>query len=132
MLSRRTTLGFMTAVSASLVAQARAATAGEAASALIKTATDKLAAVVNGTGAIDARRQALTPIIDSVVDIAGVARFCLGRFWRTATPDQQKQYVSLFHGVLVNNIAVKLGDYRGVKVTIGRTRIATMGSWCRR
>ena len=52
----------------------------------------------------------------------GVARFCLGRFWRNATPDQQKQYIALFHDVLLNNISGKLGEYQGVTFTMGRTQ----------
>ena len=122
MLSRRTTLGLIVAVSPALIAPARAATAGEAAVTFIRATADRLLAVVNGAGSIEARRKALAPIIDSAVDVDGVARFCLGRFWRLATPDQQKQYLALFKNVLVNNIAVKLGDYRGVKLAIGRAQ----------
>jgi phospholipid transport system substrate-binding protein len=51
--------------------------------------------------------------------VDGVARFCLGRFWRTATPDQQQQYLKLFRDYLVVNIATKLGEYRGVTFTVG-------------
>lgn len=122
MLSRRHALCLLAALSSGVAARARAATAAEAATAFIQSTAEKLIAVVNGAGTIDERRKALTPIIDNAVDVNGVARFCLGRFWRQATPAQQQQYLALFHGVLVTNIAVKLGDYRGVKVTIGRAQ----------
>lgn len=122
MLSRRHALCLLAALSPGVAARARAATAAEAATAFIHSTAEKLIAVVNGAGTIDERRKALTPIIDNAVDVNGVARFCLGRFWRQATPAQQQQYLALFHGVLVTNIAVKLGDYRGVKVTIGRAQ----------
>lgn len=122
MLSRRNALGLLSAVPMGLAMRAEAATAAEAASNFIKATADKLLDVINGAGTIDARRKALAPIIDSAVDVAGVARFCLGRFWRTATPEQQQQYVALFQNVLVTNIAVKLGDYRGVKLTIQRAQ----------
>ena len=52
----------------------------------------------------------------------GVARFCLGRFWRQASPPQQQRFVMLFHQALVSNIVAKLGEYRGVKFTVGRSR----------
>jgi phospholipid transport system substrate-binding protein len=61
-------------------------------------------------------------IIDGSVDVDGVARFCLGRFWRNASAEQQQRYTKLFHQVLTNNIAAKLGDYRGVRYTIGRAQ----------
>jgi phospholipid transport system substrate-binding protein len=56
------------------------------------------------------------------VVVHGVARFCLGRFWRTASSSEQSEYTELFHSVLVNNIAAKLGEYQGVRFTIGRAQ----------
>ena len=53
------------------------------------------------------------------VDVSGVARFSLGRFWRNASVEQQQRYVELFHQVLVTNITSKLGDYRGVRFVLG-------------
>jgi phospholipid transport system substrate-binding protein len=58
-------------------------------------------------------------VIDHTVDIEDIARFCLGRFWRIASPAQQKEYVDLFHRVLVVNITGKIGDYQGVTASIG-------------
>ena len=122
MLNRRNALGLLSALSVGLTVRAQAASAAEAASSFVKATGDKLVAVVNGAGSLDARRKELMPIIDRTVDVQGVARFCLGRFWRSATAEQQQQYTRLFHGVLVGNIAVKLGDYRGVKFTLGRAQ----------
>ncbi len=98
------------------------AQAGNRAAAFVKTTGEKLVAVVNGSGSQQQKRQQLTTIIDNAVDVDSVARFCLGRFWRQATPAQQKDYLALFHQVLVTNITAKLGDYQGVKFTVGRSR----------
>jgi phospholipid transport system substrate-binding protein len=65
----------------------------------------------------------LTQVIDAAVDVDGVARFCLGRFWRAASSQQQQNYTALFHQVLVNNITSKLGEYRGVTFTMGRAQM---------
>ncbi|HUD62063.1 MAG TPA: ABC transporter substrate-binding protein [Acetobacteraceae bacterium] len=92
------------------------------ASAFVKSIGDQLVAVVNGPGSDSAKRDKLTTVIDSGVDVDGVARFCLGRFWRNASPEQQKRYTDLFHQVLVNNITAKLGEYQGVRFTIGHTQ----------
>lgn len=50
-----------------------------------------------------------------------IARFCLGRFWRDATPGQQREYLQLFHSVLVREVVVRLGDYQQevVHITVG-------------
>jgi phospholipid transport system substrate-binding protein len=81
-----------------------------------------LTAVVNSTNPMPQKQVALAKIVDRDVDINDVARFCLGRFWRTATPDQQRDYTTLFHTVLMKNITGKVGDYQGVTFTVGRTQ----------
>ena len=92
------------------------------ASAFVKNIGDKLVAVVNGPESEREKRAKLTAIIDGAVDVDGVARFCLGRFWRNASGEQQQRYTELFHQVLVNNITSKLGEYRGVHFTMGRAQ----------
>ena len=81
---------------------------------------EQLVAVINGPGSTQDKRRMLTQIIDSAVDVDGVAQFCLGRFWRQTSPQQQR-IVILFHQVLVLNIMAKLGEYQGVKFTVGRS-----------
>jgi phospholipid transport system substrate-binding protein len=88
----------------------------------VKATGEKLVGVINGPGSDADKRAALGKIIDQAVDVDGVARFCLGRFWSRATPDQQKQYLELFRSVLVTNITSKLGQYQGVSFTMGRRR----------
>ena len=88
--------------------------------AFVKATGEKLIAVVNGAGAPQQKRASLAEVIDGTVDVDGVARFCLGRFWRQATPAQQKGYLATFHQVLVSNITAKLGEYQGVKFTTNR------------
>src|SRR3954453_8691618 len=117
---------FLTCVPASaLLSAARpvhAQTADKAA-AFIKATGDKLVGVVNGPGSPSSKRAAMTQIVDSYVDVDEIGRFCLGRYWRQATPEQQKQYLKLFHEVLVTNITAKLGEYQGVRFTMGRSRL---------
>jgi phospholipid transport system substrate-binding protein len=105
-----------------LVRPALAQSVAGGASAFVKNIGDKLVGVVNGPEGDREKRAKLTQIIDTAVDVDGVARFCLGRFWRNASADQQQRYTELFHQVLVNNITAKLGDYRGVRFTMGRAQ----------
>jgi phospholipid transport system substrate-binding protein len=91
------------------------------ASTFVDQAGKELIGVVNADGAAAEKQEKLRQIVDRVVDVDSVARFCLGRFWRTSTPEQQQQYLQLFHQVLLKNITSKLGDYTGVTFTVGRT-----------
>jgi len=95
---------------------------GERAIGFIKSTTDRLVAIVNGTDPPQEKRRRLREVLDAVVDLDDISRFCLGRFWRIATPDQQKQYMVLFHDLLVAQIFGHLGEYRGVRVTMGLAR----------
>ncbi len=98
---------------------ARPAAAQQAvADSFVKNFADRLVAVVNGPGSQAAKQQALAPLIDQSVDVPTVARFCLGRFWNSATPAQQTAYTQLFHQVLLNNISGHLGDYQGVSYSM--------------
>jgi phospholipid transport system substrate-binding protein len=121
MLFRRTAL-LLTATCLAAFADpgARAQTA-EQASAFIQRLGNQLVGIVNGPGSTEQKTAALTRIIDADVDVVGVARFCLGRFWRLATPQQQREYETLFRKVLINSITSKIGDYQGVRFTAGRT-----------
>jgi len=120
MITRRYLLSFA-ALSALMPLSVRAQSADKAA-AFIKSTGDQLVAVVNGPGSASAKRVQMTKILDADVDVEGIGRFCLGRYWRQATPEQQKQYLSVFHEVLVTNITAKLGEYQGVTFTMGRSR----------
>jgi phospholipid transport system substrate-binding protein len=115
----------MLAASAALLPLAHTARAQglDKASSFVKATGDRLVGVVNGAGSADTKRATMTKILNDAVDVDGIARFCLGRFWRTATPAQQTEYVQLFHEVLVNNITAKLGEYQGVSFTMGRSRM---------
>jgi phospholipid transport system substrate-binding protein len=121
MTHRRHLLTFA-AVSALLPLSAAHAQSTDKASAFVKSTGDRLVAIVNGPGAAGTKRSAMTQILNADVDVDGIGRFCLGRFWRTATPEQQKQYLALFHEVLVTNITAKLGEYQGVTFNMGRSK----------
>ncbi len=125
MIDRRTFLTSLAAVTSAVVAlpaSVARAQANDKAAAFAKATGDKLVSVINGPGSDHDKRVALTRVIDATVDVDGVARFCLGRFWTQAIPAEQKEYLSLFHAVLVTNITSKLGQYQGVSFTMGRTR----------
>lgn len=80
-----------------------------------------LTSVVNSPGSYAEKKQRLAPLIENAVDVDGIARFCLGRFWRTATPQQQAEYQRLFRQVLLNNVFGRLGEFQGVTFTPTQT-----------
>ncbi len=127
MLTRRTLLQLtgaasMLALLGPVLAGPALAQSAQQAAAFVKSTGDALVGVVNGSGSVADKRRQLQQVIDNNVDVDEIARFCLGRFWHQATPEQQQQYIGLFHEVLLNNITAKLGEYQGVRFTMGRTQ----------
>jgi phospholipid transport system substrate-binding protein len=121
MLFRRTALYLTAACLTALAVPGARAQTPEQAAAFVQNLGNQLVGIVNGPGSTEQKSAALTRVIDSSVDVAGVGRFCLGRFWRVATPQQQREYETLFRKVLISSITSKIGDYQGVRFTIGRT-----------
>ncbi len=113
---------------ASAQAQMQAASP-QAAAAFIQNAGSQLARVVSGAESTAEKRQRLLPFLDRTVDVDGIARFCLGRYWQAATPAQRSEYVRLFRIVLANGVAGRLGDYQEgtTSVTTGRPDVRPDG-----
>ena|SRR5579872_4796580 len=107
-------------LSALLLAAPARAQSAEQATAFVDQLAKALIAVIDGPLPADQKRVQLQQIVDRQVDVDGIARFCLGRYWRTASPDQQKQYLELFHHVLMTSITSRMGEYKGVTYTLGR------------
>lgn len=121
MLLRRTLLSLTTGIAGiAAFGRAHADAATERATAFVKQTGDALVGVINRPGDNAQKQMALAQIMDRTVDVPAVAQFCLGRFWRVATPEQRRRYLAAFHQVLVTNIASKLGQYEGVRFTVNR------------
>lgn len=120
MLTRRTLL-LSAAASALLVSGPRGWAQGSDPTGFVVQLGNALTQVVNGPGSYDEKKQRLGPLVENAVDVDGIARFCLGRFWRTATPQQQQEYLRLFHSVLLNNVFGRIGEFQGVTFTPTQT-----------
>ncbi len=121
MLFRRSFFAFALAASVSAALGSVNAQSTATASTFVQSVGKRLVATVNGEGSSKEKSDALGQIIDSSVDVQGVARFCLGRYWQVATPQQQREYGVLFHRILIGSITSRIGDYRGVRFIMGRT-----------
>ena len=55
-------------------------------------------------------------------DLAGIGQFVLGRYWRTATPQEQQDFLGLFHEYLVRAYSARLGQYSGEQFQVLNAR----------
>ncbi|MBC7433276.1 MAG: ABC transporter substrate-binding protein [Rubritepida sp.] len=94
--------------------------------AFIRAAGDELVAAINQPGlSAAARQERVAAVLRRTVDIEGVGRFVLGRFWRVAAPTEQQEYLRLFEASLIRNLAGRFGEYQGVRFSLGRTQSRT-------
>ena len=127
-LQTRRSLGLlaMTVVLPTLTRAATAQVDTSRATAFIQIAGDEMAAAINQPGLGAALRQErVANILKRIVDIDGVGRFVLGRFWRVATPAEQQYYLRLFEASLIRNLAGRFGEFQGVRFSLGRTQSRT-------
>ena len=122
--SRRTLLLLSAAGGLALLRpfRARAEAGTDAALGFVRSTAQAMLGIINSADSLAQKQARLQPLVDQDVDVDGIARFCLGRYWRSATPQQQQDYTKLFRAVLVNSISGRLGDYTGVKIDIGKAR----------
>lgn len=107
--------------SSALAPSVQAADEAARASAFIREAGNELGGIARLASTPDACRAALKPFLDRVVDLPGLARFCLGRFWAQADPDWRRRYQALFETVILLNVQNRLNNYRdgGSHVVVG-------------
>lgn len=121
MTTRRMFLAVPPALAAAALPLGRARAADpDTAVAFVDRMLRALLAIANGAEPLAAKRAALARVIEQHVNVDAVARFCLGRFWRTATPQQQADYTQLFRRVLIRNVSERVGEYQGVTYELGR------------
>jgi phospholipid transport system substrate-binding protein len=58
----------------------------------------------------------------NAVDIEGVGRFILGRWWNVATEAERRDYLRLFEEIVLRNLSSRFGNLEGVRFSLGRTQ----------
>lgn len=126
MITRRRLGAFLGAAGAiGLPGEAGASDLATTAARFIERRGNDVVAVLNGSGSIEAKREAVSEILRDSVDLRGVAQFVLGRHWRTASEQQRSEYLQLFEETLIRNLSSRFGELRGVTFAIGRAQMAT-------
>jgi phospholipid transport system substrate-binding protein len=61
-------------------------------------------------------------LFDEGFDVPAISRFVLGNYWRVATDEQRRAFVTLFEAYVVHAYAVRFNEYSGqqLKVTAQR------------
>jgi phospholipid transport system substrate-binding protein len=93
------------------------------AAAFIQATGEELVAVLNSDAPVATRRERVAAILRRAVDVEGTGRFILGRWWRVATAEEQREYLRLFEQTLIRNLAARFGEFQGVRFIVGRSQV---------
>lgn len=101
----------------------RAAAQGDPAVAFIQRRGEALLAIINAEAPGAQKQQQVAQLLHDSVDMEGVGRFVVGRYWRTASPEEQREFQRLFSELLVETISARFGELKGLKFQVtGPTR----------
>ncbi|MCO6419425.1 ABC transporter substrate-binding protein [Siccirubricoccus sp. KC 17139] len=124
-LPRRSLFGAASLLALPAFRPARAQDNSRASQFILATGNELVAALNDPRADLATRRQRVAAVLRRAVDIEGVGRFILGRWWRQATPQQQQDYMKLFEETLIRNLSARFGEYQGVRFSLGRSQQRT-------
>ena len=88
--------------------------ANPAASAYMQSLGSKAIHELTDPGVPQAERQArFRALLDGHFDIPAIAKFTLGRYWRTATEEQRTDFIQLFEDFIVQSYSTRFAEYHG-------------------
>ncbi len=95
-----------------LLAPPRPATAQDA-RAFVGTLGQQAIQVLGPSAAPAQRLARFRELFHNDFDVPGIGQFVLGRYWRTATPEEQQEFLGLFQEYIVRAYSARLAEYAG-------------------
>jgi phospholipid transport system substrate-binding protein len=102
---------------------ANAAAADQESEAFIRDLGDTAVNQLTDTGLTDAERgERFRNLLLSHFDVPQIGKYVLGRYWRSATPEEQTEYLALFEDYLVASYARRFAEYTGQQFEVVSSR----------
>lgn len=99
------------------------AASDNAASKYVESLGNQAIAIIADAKLTKPQKQAkLETIFSTNVDIPWVGKFVMGRFWKQATPEQQKNYLKEYQKFVITHYASRFAEYSGGKFNITGTK----------
>lgn len=71
---------------------------------------------------VEQRKQEFDQLLSNNFAIKTIAKFSIGRYWRSATESQRDEYFNLFKNMIVNVYSKRFGDYQGQNISVTGSR----------
>lgn len=76
----------------------------------------------NSSASQDQKEAEFRRLLKNSFDMKTIGRFALGRYWGTATAQQQQEYLQLFENMVVDVYAARFNEYKGQKLEVAGAR----------
>ncbi|MGP1396846.1 MAG: MlaC/ttg2D family ABC transporter substrate-binding protein [Inquilinaceae bacterium] len=93
-----------------------------AARAFIENLGDQAIDILQRRTSTDTMTEEFRALFRASFDIPTIGRFVLGRNWRQATEEQQREYLKLIEDLVIETYSRRFSGYSGERFTIGSTR----------
>jgi phospholipid transport system substrate-binding protein len=105
-----------------LCTASRAGGAAEDAQAFIVGLADQAIAALTPPGISRVERETRARVLlNDNFAVPTIGQFVLGRYWRTATPEERKEYLDLFEELIVVTYVDRFSRYSGERLKVTRT-----------
>ena len=69
--------------------------------------------VINSTASQDEKNRIFKKLFTENLDLDFIGKYVLGRYWRTATPQQKKEFISLYKDFNVKTWSKRFDEFKG-------------------
>lgn len=71
---------------------------------------------------VESRQEKFRTFLIKNFDMKAIGRFALGRYWRTSSKKEQKEYLGLFEAMIVEVYSKRFSDYNGEALEVKSSR----------
>ena len=69
--------------------------------------------IVNSTGSVEEKNAVFKKLFTENLDLDFIGKYVLGRYWRTATPQQKKEFINLYKEFNVKTWSKRFDEFKG-------------------
>ena len=107
-------LSFVVAVFLLATGSAQAEVNAQQAEDFIKQVTTQgIEEIINSDVSIEEKDARFADLFNKYLDLDFIGRFVLGRYWRTSTPEQQKEFINVYREMNIKTWSKRFDEFKG-------------------
>lgn len=87
-----------------------------------KMTSDGIGFLADSALSAEAQKAELRKLLNHNFDMSTIARFSLGRYWRSASEAQRQEYMRLFNAMILDVYSARFSEYQGQQIEVVGSR----------